>query len=77
MLEKVINCEPVQDVALRVYTMKRVMYWTIGLAIIGGVLASKSATIEPDRVLVGMLGGAFLGFCIGYLIHKAHTRSPR
>lgn len=57
--------------------MKKIIGWTIALAILGAVLALKGATVEPGRLTTGVLGGAFLGFCIGYLLFKSQQRSRK
>jgi hypothetical protein len=50
--------------------MKRVIIWTVSFALLGGLLGAKGAWFELKPVLVGVTGGALLGFCIGFLIHK-------
>jgi NhaP-type Na+/H+ or K+/H+ antiporter len=54
----------------------RTIYWTIALAITGGVLATKTAVIEVEEVLKGSFLGALAGLVIGWIITKLE-RKPR
>jgi hypothetical protein len=42
--------------------MKKIIGWSVALAILGAVLALKGATVDPGRLTTGVLGGALLGF---------------
>jgi NhaP-type Na+/H+ or K+/H+ antiporter len=44
--------------------------WSVALAIIGGVLSTKSADIRPVAVVEGCLIGALLGFVLGWLLDR-------
>jgi NhaP-type Na+/H+ or K+/H+ antiporter len=54
----------------------RIIYWTIALAIVGGVLATKSAIIHVEEVFIGSFLGALLGLAIGWSINKINKK-PR
>jgi len=50
--------------------MKRIICWTIGLALLGAALGSKGPTIGLVDVLTGSLWGAFAGVLLGSLFNK-------
>lgn len=57
--------------------MRRIVLWALGLAVVGAALANKRAEFEVRPVLVGLLGGAFLGSCLGYLFHKSKSQTEQ
>jgi len=57
--------------------MKRVFYWTIGLAVVGAVLGSKAATIQFIDILIGSLWGALAGLGIGWLVNRRAAISKK
>jgi uncharacterized membrane protein YccC len=50
--------------------MKRISYWTVGLAMIGGLIGAQGMAVVWRDVLLGIAVGALLGFCLGFLFHK-------
>lgn len=57
--------------------MKRILIWTGSLALLGGLMGAKGAWFEWPPVLIGTFGGAFVGFCIGFLLQKSQERKKR
>ena len=51
--------------------------WAVALAIIGGLLSTKTASIKASAVAEGCLVGAVLGFILGWLLdRRARSRPP-
>jgi hypothetical protein len=49
---------------------RRIIYSTIALAIVGGILATESAIIHVGEVFIGSFLGALFGLAIGWSINK-------
>ena len=49
---------------------RKVILWTLGLAIVGGVLGAKSATPDPKDISLGAFIGGLLGLLIGLLFRN-------
>ena len=48
--------------------------WSVVLAVIGGILSTKTAVIRAIGVLEGCLIGAAIGFIIGWLLDRRLQR---
>jgi hypothetical protein len=50
--------------------MRKILIWTSFCSIIGVIIGLKGMSIHLGRVIGFGLGGAILGFCIGFLFFK-------
>ena len=48
----------------------RILIWTIGLAYAGYAMAWKLPWPRPTSEIVGTLGGAAVGFCVGWGLQR-------
>ncbi len=55
--------------------MKAKIFWTVFLGVIGAVVASKDAVIDPTKVGIFSLVGAALGFTLGFVLSKRSKAS--
>jgi hypothetical protein len=52
----------------------RTIYWTIALAIVGGVLATKSAVIQVEEVFKGSVLGGLAGLVIDWSVTELERK---
>jgi F0F1-type ATP synthase assembly protein I len=51
--------------------MKKRYIWLVALAVVGGILATKTAKMSAASVLEGCVGGGGIGFIIGWLLDRS------
>jgi uncharacterized membrane protein len=51
--------------------------WSVALAVVGGILATKTAAIGLVAVLEGGAIGAAVGFILGWLLDRRNPSSGR
>jgi hypothetical protein len=50
--------------------MKRRYQWSLALAIVGAILATKTVTISAVALLEGCAAGGAIGFIVGWLLER-------
>jgi F0F1-type ATP synthase assembly protein I len=50
--------------------------WSVALAIVGGLLSTKTASIEITSVAEGCFVGAVVGFVLGWLLDRRYRSRP-
>jgi len=57
---------------------KRILFWVIFVGAIGGLLESKAAIIEFQKILRGILAGGAVGFFIAMMVNVfSVTKRPQ
>ena len=49
---------------------RRIIYWAIGLALVGALLATKRMEIHIDAIFIYAFWGGIIGAVIGFIISK-------
>jgi uncharacterized membrane protein len=52
--------------------MKRYL-WSVVLAVVGGILSTKTVVIKPVSILEGCLIGAIFGFILGLFLDRRNA----
>ncbi|ROR97879.1 hypothetical protein EDC56_3546 [Sinobacterium caligoides] len=55
----------------------RVLFWAIGLGFIGGILQTKSASIDQTEVITGIQIGSVIGLMVGIAFQQAINRKQK